>query len=132
VGSLAEQSAGATKTIAQIVAEIQTETQEVVAAIETGTAQVVDSSNLVSITQQQLDEVLSKSEKINQLMQRISEATVGQTRSSTAVTDLIKKATQSSQQRSQTSAQMAQAIKETAKVAQSLQNSVEQFKILPE
>ncbi len=132
VGSLAEQSAGATKTIAQIVAEIQRETQEVVAAIETGTAQVVDSSNLVKVTQQQLDEVLAKSEKINQLMQNISEATVGQTNASTAVTDLIQKATRNSQQRSQTSAQMAQAIQETAKVAQSLQASVEQFKVLPE
>ncbi|EKU97844.1 methyl-accepting chemotaxis protein [Leptolyngbya sp. PCC 7375] len=129
VGSLAEQSANATKTIAQIVADIQTETQEVVAAIETGTAQVVDSSSLVKMTQQQLDEVLAKSDQINQLMQNISDSTVNQTQASAAVTELIQKSAQSSEERSHASAQMAQAIQDTAKVAQSLQASVKQFKV---
>lgn len=129
VGSLAEQSANATKTIAQIVADIQTETQEVVTAIETGTAQVVDSSTLVKLTQQQLEQVLTKSEQINRLMQNISDSTVNQNQASVAVTELIQKSAQSSQERSQASAQMAQAIQETAKVAQSLQASVEQFKV---
>ncbi len=129
VGALAEQSAGATKTIAQIVAEIQTETQEVVAAIETSTAQVVDSSQRVKITQQQLEKVLAKSEQINQLMQDISVSTINQTMVSKAVTELMQKATQASEQRSQTSAQVAQAIKDTAQVAQELQASAEQFKV---
>ncbi|MEM1239780.1 MAG: methyl-accepting chemotaxis protein [Cyanobacteria bacterium P01_H01_bin.26] len=129
VGALAEQSAGATKTIAQIVAEIQTETQEVVTAIETGTAQVVESSQRVQTTQQQLEQVLAKSEKINQLMQNISTSTVDQTKASTTVTELMQKATQASEQRSQASAQVAQAIRDTAKVAQELQSSVEQFKV---
>ncbi|MBT9317498.1 methyl-accepting chemotaxis protein [Leptothoe spongobia] len=129
VGSLAEQSAGATKTIAQIVAEIQTETQEVVEAIETGTAQVVDSSQRVKATQQQLEQVLAKSEKINQLMQDISASTINQTMVSKAVTELMQKATQTSEQQSQSSTQVAQAIQETAQVAQKLQASVEQFKV---
>lgn len=129
VGALAEQSAGATKAIAQIVAEIQTETQEVVAAIETGTAQVVDSSQRVKTTQQQLEQVLAKSEQINQLMQDISASTLNQTLVSKAVTQLIQKATQASEQRSQTSTQVAKAIKDTAQVAQDLQASAEQFKV---
>ena len=129
VGSLAEQSANATKTIAQIVADIQTETQEVVTAIETGTAQVVDSSSLVNVTQQQLEQVLAKSEQINRLMQDISDSTVSQTQASMVVTELIQKSAESSEQRSQESAQMAQAIQSTARVAQSLQASVEQFKV---
>lgn len=129
VGALAEQSAGATKTIAQIVAEIQTETQEVVTAIETGTAQVVDSSQRVKTTQQQLEQVLAKSEQINQLMQEISSSTTNQTMVSKMVTELVQKATQTSEQQSQTSAQVAQAIQNTAQVAQELQESVEQFKV---
>ncbi|MBT9312027.1 methyl-accepting chemotaxis protein [Leptothoe kymatousa] len=129
VGSLAEQSAGATKTIAQIVAEIQTETQEVVAAIETGTAQVVDSSQQVEATQKQLEEVLAKSDKINQLMQEISASTTNQTLVSKAVTELMQKATKTSEKQSQSSNQVAQAIQETAQVAQKLQASVEQFKV---
>ena len=129
VGSLAEQSAGATKTIAQIVAEIQTETQEVVAAIETGTAQVVDSSQQVKATQKQLGQVLDKAKQINQLMQGISASTTNQTMVSKAVTELVQKATQTSEQQSQSSTQVAQAIQATAKVAQELQASVEQFKV---
>lgn len=129
VGSLAEQSASATQTIAQIVAEIQTETQEVVMAIETGTAQVIDSSQQVKTTQQQLEQVLTKSEQINQLMQEISSSTIDQTQASAAVTEVMQKATQTSEQRSQTSAQVAQAIQETAQIAQALQASVEQFKV---
>lgn len=128
VGALAEQSAGATKTIAQIVTEIQTETQEVVDAIETGTAQVVDSSKLVTSTRQQLQQVLDKSKEINHLMQSISVSTVNQAKVSTAVTELIQKASRDSEERSQASVQVAQAIQSTAQVAQELQASVEQFK----
>ncbi|MEA5466304.1 methyl-accepting chemotaxis protein [Leptothoe sp. PORK10 BA2] len=129
VGSLAEQSAGATKTIAQIVAEIQTETQEVVAAIEIGTSQVVDSSQRVKATQQQLEQVLAKSAQINQLMQEISASTANQSMVSKAVTELVQKATQTSEEQSQSSTQVAQAIQATAKVAQELQASVAQFKV---
>ena len=129
VGSLAEQSASATKTIAQIVADIQTETQAVVSTIEMGTAQVVNSSQRVKTTQQQLEQVLAKSEQINQLMQDISASTDDQTQASTVVTALMQKAAKASEQRSQASAQMAEAIKETADVAQTLQASVQQFKV---
>ena len=129
VGALAEQSAQATKDIAQIVADIQMETQEVVAAIETGTAQVVDSSDRVETTKQKLNQVLTKSEEVTQLMGLISESTVEQTQSSTAVTTLMQQATQASEARSHKSSQIAQAIRKTALVAQELQTSVEQFKV---
>lgn len=129
VGALAEQSAQATKDIAQIVATIQMETQEVVTAIETGTAQVVDSSKLVETTKQQLNDALSKSEEITRLMNQISQSTVQQTESAQAVSNLMEQATQSSQVRSQKSTQIAQAIRETAEASATLQASVEQFKV---
>ena len=129
VGSLAEQSAAATKEIAQVVASIQTETQTLVESIETGTAQVVDSTNLVEATKERLTEVLTKSEQINQLMQQISASTQYQTESSAAITDLAQEVAQGSKQRSQTSNQMAQSIQETVQIAQSLKSSVEQFKL---
>ncbi len=129
VGSLAEQSAAATKEIAQIVSGIQTETQEVVEAIETGTAQVVDSTSLVEATKTRLAEVLLKSEQINQLMNQISASAQYQTESSAAVTDLVKEAAEGSAQRSQSSQQMAKSIQETAQIAKALEASVEQFKL---
>ncbi|ESA32817.1 methyl-accepting chemotaxis sensory transducer [Leptolyngbya sp. Heron Island J] len=129
VGSLAEQSSSATKEIAKIVASIQTETQTLVESIETGTAQVVDSTNLVEATKERLSEVLTKSEQINQLMQQISASTQYQTESSAAVTELVKEVAQGSEKRSQSSKHMAQSIQETVQIAQSLQDSVEQFKL---
>ncbi len=129
VGSLAEQSSSATKEIAQIVASIQNETQEVVESIETGTAQVVNSTNLVENTKRRLAEVLLKSEQINELMQKISASTSYQTESSAAVTALVKQATEESEQRSESSSDMAQAIQQTASIARELQASVEQFKV---
>ncbi|NET37149.1 MAG: HAMP domain-containing protein [Cyanothece sp. SIO1E1] len=129
VGSLAEQSSAATKEIANIISSIQTETQEVVEAIEMGTAQVVDSTNLVETTKQRLAEVLTKSEQINNLMSQISASTQYQTESSAAVTELVKEVAEGSEQRSESSQQMAQAIQGTAQVAQALEASVEQFKL---
>ena len=120
VGSLAEQSAAATKEIAQIVTGIQLETQEVVEAIETGTAQVVDSTSLVEATKTRLAEVLLKSEQINRLMGQISASAQYQTESSAAVTDLVKEAAEGSAQRSKSSQEMAKSIQETAQIAQAL------------
>jgi methyl-accepting chemotaxis protein PixJ len=129
VGALAEQSAAATKEIAQIVAAIQAETQEVIGAIETGTAQVVDSTLLVESTKQRLTQVLQKSAQINQLMRSISTSTIAQTAAATIVNTQVKSATLESEQRAKASEQMARAIQDTAEIARSLQESVAQFKV---
>jgi methyl-accepting chemotaxis protein PixJ len=129
VGALAEQSAAATKEIAQIVAAIQAETQEVIGAIETGTAQVVDSTLLVESTKQRLTQVLQKSAQINQLMRSISTSTIAQTAAASVVTSQVKSATKESEQRAKASEQMAKAIQDTAEIARSLQESVAQFKV---
>jgi methyl-accepting chemotaxis protein PixJ len=129
VGALAQQSATATQEISQIVADIQTETQAVVLAIEMGTAQVVDSTQLIETTKTKLAAVLSRSEQINQLMRSISGTTTAQTATAAAVSEQVKTATVASEYRSSASEQMAQAIQGTAAIARSLQNSVAQFKV---
>lgn len=129
VGVLAEQSAAATKEIAQIVASIQAETQEVATAMELGTTQVVDSTRLVEVTKQQLGQVLQRSKEINRLMQSISEATVSQAETSQAVTSLMQQVTQAAETRSQVSRQVAQTIQQTAQVAKELESTVDQFKV---
>ena len=129
VESLAEQSASAAKEIAQIVANIQNETKEAIETMEQGTSEVVESSRSVEETKARLAEVVARSEEINTLMQSISDSTVSQAETSQAVSRLMEQVTQSSQQRSETSKEVAQAIQETAKVAQSLETSVEQFKV---
>lgn len=129
VGALAEQSASAVKEIARVVADIQTETQEAIAAMEQGTAEVVDSTRLVEMTKQRLAEVLQKSQEIDNLMQSISRATVTQARTSESVAALMQQVTHASEERSASSRQVAAAIAATTQVAQALQASVERFQV---
>lgn len=129
VGALAEQSASATKDIAKIVTSIQSETQELVQAMETGTTQVVDSTHQVKQTKSQLAEVLKRSQQIDQLMRAITASTTAQSASAQNVTAVMKEVTQASKQRSVASHEVAQAMQATAQVSQKLQASVEQFRV---
>lgn len=129
VESLAEQSASAAKEIAQIVANIQNDTQEAIETMEQGTTEVVESTRSVEETKARLAEVVERSEEINNLMQSISNSTVSQAETSQAVSQLMEQVTRSSQERSQTSKDVAEAIQETSQVAKRLETSVEQFKV---
>ena len=129
VAALADQSATATKEIAEIVTAIQAETQEVNQAMESGTTQVVETTRLVESTKESLGLVLEKSRQINQLMESISQSTVSQANTSQSVTDLMQKIARLSETTSQSSQQVAQSIVETARVAAKLQSTVSQFKV---
>ena len=129
VAALAEQSAAATKEIATIVAAIQTETQQVNQAMESGTTQVVETTHLVESTKESLALVLEKSRAIDRLMESISESTVSQANTSQNVTSLMQKIAQLSETTSKSSQEVAQSIVETAQVAAKLQSTVAQFKV---
>ena len=129
VGALAEQSAAATKEIASIVAAIQAETQEVNQAMESGTAQVVETTRLVESTKQSLGQVLEKSQEINLLMGSISQTTISQANTSENVTNLMQKIANLSETTSQSSKEVAKSMVETARVAAKLESTVAQFKV---
>ncbi len=129
VGALAEQSATATREIAQIVAAIQAETQDVAAVMELGTAQVVDGTRSVEMTKQKLNEVLQKSQEINTLMNTISTATVSQAETAKVVTLLMQQVTEASEARSVFSSQMATSMQSTSQVAKKLEEKVAQFQV---
>ena len=129
VASLAEQSATATKQIAQIVAEIQSETTEVNYAMESGTTQVVETTRLVESTKESLSLVLQKSQTINQLIESISTSTVSQATTSQSVTSLMQKIANLSEKTSHSSKKVAQSIGETAQIAAKLESTVAQFKV---
>ena len=129
VAALAEQCTAATKEIASIVAAIQAETQEVNYAMESGTAQVVETTRLVEATKQSLGIVLEKSQEINQLMESISQTTVSQAHTSQNVTSLMQKIANLSETTSKSSKEVAQSIVDTAQVAQRLESTVAQFKV---
>jgi methyl-accepting chemotaxis protein len=129
VGALAEQSAVATREIAQIVAAIQAETQDVAQVMELGTAQVVDGSRLVEATKQKLNQMLQKSQEIDILMSSISTATISQAETAKVVTQLIQQVTVSSEERSAFSSQMATSMQSTSQVAKQLEEKVAQFQV---
>ena len=129
VGALAEQSAAATKEIANIVSTIQGETLEVSQAMESGITQVVESTRLVEYTKQSLGLVLEKYQEINQLMGSISQTTVSQANTSQNVTYLMQTIAQLSETTSMSSREVAQSILETAQVAKKLESAVAKFKV---
>lgn len=129
VGELATKSAEATKEIEEIVESIQEETAEVVAAMEIGTAQVVEGTRLVENTKQSLDQIVQVSRQIDELLQSISSATVSQVQTSQTVTQLMEKIAEISQRTSNASNNVSHSLEETVKIAQELQASVGTFKV---
>jgi methyl-accepting chemotaxis protein PixJ len=86
VRSLSRQSAAATIEIEKLVQEIQSETGEVAIAMETGIQQVVEGTNLVSETRQNLNDIVAVTAEISQIIERITEATQQQMIQSGTVT----------------------------------------------
>jgi methyl-accepting chemotaxis protein len=129
VGSLAAQASEATQEIAQLVYDIQTEAQEVSKDMEVGTTQVVESTQQVELTQKRLEEVLQKAQTISQLMALISRTTISQTTSAKEIESLMQALSQSSLYRAELASDTATQIELTARVSQTLQESVDQFKL---
>ncbi|MEO1299673.1 MAG: methyl-accepting chemotaxis protein, partial [Cyanobacteria bacterium J06636_16] len=132
VGQLAEQSAAATKEIEQIVKNIQMGTRDVVEAMEKGTTQVVEGTQLVQETKQGLGQIVEVSQKIDHLLQSISQATVSQAETSQSITQLMQQITQASKRTSDSSRQVAVRLQSTVEVARELESTVDQFKVGPD
>ena len=129
VGSLALQSAEATAEIEKLVADIQAETIEVVAAMETGTEQVVTGTKLVDETRQSLNQITAASAQISALVQAIASAAVEQSQASEEVTQTMTDMAESAQNTSNEATVVSASFKELLAVAQQLQASVGQFKV---
>lgn len=129
IGELATQSAQATKEVAGIITTIQKEVAQVVAAMDVGNTQVGEGANLVEQTKQSLEQILTVSYQIDQLVQSISETTVSQAETSQVVTHLMKEIAQVSERTSSASKEVSSSLDQTVAVAQQLQASVGTFKI---
>lgn len=129
IGTLATQSAQATKEVGGIITNIQTEVAQVVAAMEVGNTQVGEGADLVEKTKQSLEQIMTVSYQIDQLVQSISETTISQADTSQVVTQLMKEIAQVSERTSFASKEVSSSLDETVAVAQQLQASVGTFKI---
>ena len=73
-----------------MVQEIQAETGEVAIAMETGIKQVVEGTNLVNDTRQNLTAIVTATAEISTLLQQITSATQTQMSQSVLVTESMK------------------------------------------
>ena len=126
---LARQSAAATAEIEALVKDIQTETNEVVAAMEAGTEQVVTGTRLVDETRQSLNKITAVSTEISQLVAAIASAAVAQSKASESVTSTMTGVATIAEATSTEASNVSTSFTQLLAVAQDLQTSVGQFKV---
>ncbi len=129
VRSLAQQSSAATEEIEQLVEEIQTQTNDVVLAMESGTEQVVEGTQLVEETRTKLNEITVVSATINRLIGEISAATTVQTQAYETVSQTMEQVAMIADDSSKQSDHVAESFTRLLSVADALQVSVAQFKV---
>ncbi len=129
VRSLARQSATASAEIETLVASIQSETNEVVAAMEAGTEQVVVGTKLVDETRKSLNQITAASAQINELVEAIAKTAIEQSQTSQSVTQTMVQVAANCDKTSSEATQVSDSFKQLLQVAQTLQDSVRQFKI---
>jgi methyl-accepting chemotaxis protein len=126
---LAQQSASASAEIEELVQEIQQQTNQVVAAMEAGTDQVVRGTQLVEESKQKLSQIAQASAEVNRLVQEIAQSAVEQTRTSEMVSKTMQAVAETVKDTSLESSAVAASFKELLAVAKQLQVSVSQFKL---
>lgn len=129
VRSLARQSATATAEIEKLVQEIQMETSEVSAAMESGTEQVVKGTQLVNETRQSLNEIAAVADRIKGMVESIAQASNVQTTEAEAASQIIERVAGMANQNSEAALQTLQSFQKLLETAQTLQTSVGQFKV---
>ena len=129
VRALARQSAEATGDIEALVKDIQTETSEVVAAMEAGTEQVAAGTRLVDETRQSLNKITVVSNEIGSLVAAIAQAAAIQSQASESVTHKMSDVAAIAGKTSTDVTSVSASFKELQAVAQELQASVGQFKV---
>jgi PAS domain S-box-containing protein len=121
VRSLAEQSEEANAGIEHLVAEIQTATQEVFAAIEAETQQLTAGVQVVEETRQQLGQVVAVSTQASELVGQLDQAAVAHSQISDSVSRTMQEVATTANQTSEQAAAVAESFVYLLRVAQELQ-----------
>jgi methyl-accepting chemotaxis protein len=129
VRALARQSAQATAEIEQLIANIQTETNEVAVAMATGTQQVVMGTQLVEESRHSLNQIAQVSQQITELVQAIAQSATAQSQSSQVVAETIIDVSEIATQTSDRANLVLDAFQDLVAVSQDLQTTVKQFKL---
>jgi methyl-accepting chemotaxis protein PixJ len=129
VRSLSRQSAAATIEIEKLVQEIQEETGDVAVAMETGIQQVIEGTNLVNETRQNLNAIVAATAEISKLLQQITEANQAQMLQSISVTASMKDVASLASNTSSEAKNIAIVFQQLSGMAQELLASASKFKV---
>ncbi|OIP76507.1 MAG: hypothetical protein AUK48_05745 [Oscillatoriales cyanobacterium CG2_30_44_21] len=128
VGELASRSVAVSKEVEALISNIQIETGEVMAVVETGSQQVAESTNLAIAAKDSLQQISLVSQQIGGLMSSISEATLTQVQTSEGIANLMKDISHIAQRTLTSSGEVAKFIRTTKRHSGDLQKSLSQFK----
>ncbi|MDB9516403.1 methyl-accepting chemotaxis protein [Roseofilum reptotaenium CS-1145] len=131
VRQLADRAAKASKEIEQIVLQIQSETAGVMQAMEEGTQQVIQGTNLAKEAAKSLEDIIQTNNRIDVLVRSIAADTVEQTETSRAVAQVMQSVELTAQETSQECGRVSQALASLVNVARDLLTGVERFKVDP-
>ncbi|NJN71854.1 MAG: GAF domain-containing protein [Limnothrix sp. RL_2_0] len=129
VRTLAEQSANATKEIEEIIEEIQSETNEVIKAMDIGRKRVLIGTKLVKGTRQTLTDLAKVSTSINRVVEEIAKSASTQVNISNELNQTMQDVALISNQTSEQSVKVAQSFTKLLGVAGELKQSVSEFKV---
>jgi len=129
VQRLAERSADATRQIAALVKAIQTDTQDAVGAMERSTQGVVEGARLSDNAGSALSEIDEVSRRLADLIEQISQSTVREAEMANGVAGNIQHIFAVTEQTGEGTRSTATQVRELAKVAEELRQSVARFRI---
>jgi len=129
VQRLAERSADATRQIAALVKAIQTDTQDAVGAMERSTQGVVEGAKLSDNAGAALSQIDQVSRRLAELIEQISQSTQSEANNANDVAENIQHIFAVTEQTGAGTRSTAAQVRELAKVAEELRQSVARFRI---
>jgi len=128
VGELAARSVVATKEVESLLNNIQSETNAVMAEIESGSTQLSESNTLAIEAKDSLQQISQISQQIDGLMTAIAEATTSQVQTSEGVANLMNDISHMAKRSLASSSEASKSIKATRGYSGELQQSLTSFK----
>jgi methyl-accepting chemotaxis protein len=129
VRRLAERASVATKQIAGLVTSIQADTNEAVMAMENGTREVVDGSQLANTAGQHLEAINLVVDQLSGLIEEISGAAAREATASAAIRAAMAEISQTTSTSAAGSRQAAESVGYLARLSEQLQTSVAAFRL---
>ncbi|MCS6959874.1 MAG: methyl-accepting chemotaxis protein [Pseudanabaenaceae cyanobacterium SKYGB_i_bin29] len=129
IRQLADRVARSSREIEQIVLQIQGETNNVQLVMDKGTEQVIDGMRRAEQATQALNDIITVSQQIDNLVRSITEDTIRQTETSRTVSSVMQRVELTAQETSQEARRVSESLQNLVVVARNLQESVERFRV---